>query len=468
LILEDQAKLDGALRMPIAHTNPATGELIRRYDAMDDAAVAVRLDAAQQAAAVWAECGLAERCSLLTRVAALLRERRDDLAQLVTSEMGKLIGEAEGEIDKCAWVCEHYAEHAAAYLADEAIAADAAKSLIACRPLGPVLAVMPWNFPFWQLFRCAAPALAAGNPVLLKHASNVPGCALAIEGLLRDAGAPTGVFATLLIEAQQVEAVIAHPAVRAVSLTGSDAAGRKVAAAAGAHLKKTVLELGGSDAFVVLDDADLDRAADMAVKSRFMNAGQSCIAAKRFIVLDAVEADFVERLRAGIEALRPGDPAHRETTLAPMAREDLRDDLHAQVRASRDAGAVLAMGGQPLDRPGFFYAPTLLEHVGPGMPAYSEELFGPVAAVIDAADEEDALRIANDSRFGLGGSVWTQDAERGEAFARRMQCGCAFVNGMVKSDPRLPFGGIGDSGYGRELSQLGIREFVNQQTLWVA
>ncbi|MBK1629896.1 succinate-semialdehyde dehydrogenase [Thiohalocapsa halophila] len=454
--------------MPIAHTNPATGELVRRFDAMDDAALAARLDAAQQAAADWAERTLAERCSLLIRVAALLRERRDDLARLVTIEMGKLIGEAEGEIDKCAWVCEHYAEHAAAYLADEAIASDATRSLIACRPLGPVLAVMPWNFPFWQVFRCAAPALAAGNPVLLKHASNVPGCALAVEGLLRDAGAPDGVFATLLIEADRVEAVIAHPAVRAVSLTGSDAAGRKVAAAAGAHLKKTVLELGGSDAFVVLDDADLDRAADMAVTSRFMNAGQSCIAAKRFIVLDAVEADFMERLRAGIEALRPGDPAHRETTLAPMARADLRDDLHAQVQVSMDAGAVLAMGGQPLDRPGFFYAPTLLEHVSPGMPAYDDELFGPVAAVIDAADEEEALRIANDSRFGLGGSVWTRDAARGEAFARRMQCGCAFVNGMVKSDPRLPFGGIGDLGYGRELSRLGIREFVNQQTLWVA
>ncbi|WP_295886167.1 NAD-dependent succinate-semialdehyde dehydrogenase [uncultured Thiohalocapsa sp.] len=454
--------------MSIAHTNPATGDLVRRFDPMDEAAVAGRLDAAAQAAGPWGERPLAERCALLTRVAALLRERRASLAALITAEMGKLIGEAEGEVDKCAWVCEHYAEHAAAYLADEPIASDATTSLIACRPLGPVLAVMPWNFPFWQLFRCAAPALAAGNPLLLKHASNVPGCALAIEGLFRDAGAPEGTFATLLIDAGRVASVIAHPAVRAVSLTGSDAAGRKVAAAAGAHLKKTVLELGGSDAFVVLDDADLDLAAEMAVKSRFMNAGQSCIAAKRFIVQDAVEADFMERLRAGIVALRPGDPMARETTLAPMARADLREDLHAQVLSSVDAGAVLVMGGHALDRPGCFYAPTLLDHVGPGMPAYTEELFGPVAAVIHAPDEAEALRIANDTAFGLGGSVWTGSSRRGEAFARRMQCGCAFVNGMVRSDPRLPFGGIGDSGYGRELSRLGIREFVNQQTLWVA
>jgi succinate-semialdehyde dehydrogenase/glutarate-semialdehyde dehydrogenase len=453
--------------MSIAHNNPATGELVRRFDPMDEAAVAARLDAAAQAAGPWGERPLAERCALLTRVAALLRERRDALAALITAEMGKLIGEAEAEVDKCAWVCEHYAGHAADDLADEIIASDAATSLVACQPLGPVLAVMPWNFPFWQLFRCAAPALAAGNPVLLKHASNVPGCALAIEGLFRDAGAPDGVFAALLIGADQVEAVIAHPAVRAVSLTGSDVAGRKVAAAAGAQLKKTVLELGGSDAFVVLDDADLDLAAEMAVKSRFMNAGQSCIAAKRFIVMERVEADFMERLRAGIEALRPGDPADRETTLAPMARADLRDELHAQVRASIEGGAVLVMGGHALDRPGFFYAPTLLDHVAPGMPAFDDELFGPVAAVIRAGDEAEALRLANQSRFGLGGSVWTGDAARGEAFARRMACGCAFVNGIVKSDPRLPFGGIRESGYGRELSRLGIRELVNQQTLWV-
>ncbi len=447
--------------------NPATGALVERFEPMDDAEVASRLDAAARAASDWAAAPRAERCALLERVAALLHERRSPLAALITREMGKLIGEAEAEVDKCALVCEHYAEHAESYLADEVIPSDAGRSLVACRPLGPVLAVMPWNFPFWQVFRCAAPALAAGNPVLLKHASNVPGCALAIDSLFHDAGAPRGVFATLLIEASRVEAVIAHPAVRAVSLTGSDVAGRRVAAVAGAHLKKTVLELGGSDAFVVLDDADLDLAAETAVRARFMNAGQSCIAAKRFIVLASVEAAFMQRFRAGIEALRPGDPADRSTTLAPMARADLRDGLHAQVRASVEAGAVRVMGGESLEGTGFFYAPTLLDHVGPGMPAYSEELFGPVAAVIRVADEAEALAVANDSRFGLGGSVWTEDAARGESFARQLACGCAFVNGLVKSDPRLPFGGIGDSGYGRELSRLGIREFVNQQTLWV-
>jgi succinate-semialdehyde dehydrogenase/glutarate-semialdehyde dehydrogenase len=453
--------------MTIESINPADGTPVSCFEPMSAGAVAERLDAARRAALDWGRQPLSRRTGLLTNLALLLRERRAELASLMSREMGKLIGEAEAEIDKCALVCEHYAEHAGSYLADELIASDAGRSLVACQPLGTVLAVMPWNFPFWQLFRCAAPALAAGNPVLLKHASNVPGCALAIEALMRDAQAPTGVFATLLISADAVADVIADPAVRAVSLTGSDVAGRKVAAMAASHLKKTLLELGGSDAFVVLDDADLDLAAEMAVKGRFMNAGQSCIAAKRYIVVESVLAPFLERLRAGIEALRPGDPLRRDTTLAPMARADLRDALHAQVQASIDAGALCLVGGHALDGPGCFYAATLLDQVAPGMPAYDDELFGPVASLIHAADEDDALRIANDTRFGLGGSVWTRDSARGEAFARRMACGCAFVNGMVKSDPRLPFGGIGDSGYGRELSRLGIREFVNQQTLWI-
>ena len=453
--------------MTIESINPADGTQVSCFEPMNAGAVAERLDAARLAAWDWGRQPLSRRTGLLTSVAALLRERRAELATLMSREMGKLIGEAEAEIDKCALVCEHYAEHAGTYLADELIASDAGRSLVACQPLGTVLAVMPWNFPFWQLFRCAAPALAAGNPVLLKHASNVPGCALAIEALFRNAQAPTGVFATLLIGADAVAGVIADPAVRAVSLTGSDLAGRKVAAMAGSHLKKTVLELGGSDAFVVLDDADLDLAAEMAVKGRFINAGQSCIAAKRYIVVESVFAPFLERLRAGIEALRPGDPLRRDTRLAPMARADLRDELHAQVQASIEAGAVPVVGGHALDGPGYFYAATLLDQVAPGMPAYDDELFGPVASLIHAADEDDALRIANDTRFGLGGSVWTRDNARGERFARCMACGCAFVNGIVKSDPRLPFGGIGDSGYGRELSRLGIREFVNQQTIWI-
>jgi succinate-semialdehyde dehydrogenase/glutarate-semialdehyde dehydrogenase len=326
---------------------------------------------------------------------------------------------------------------------------------------------MPWNFPFWQVFRCAAPAIAAGNPVLLKHASNVPRCALEIERLFEDAGAPDGVFSTLLIDARRAEAVVADPRVRGVSLTGSDAAGRRVASIAGENLKRTVLELGGSDAFVVLEDADLDEAVATAVRSRFMNAGQSCIAAKRFIVVDAIAEAFVARLRTAIEALAPGDPLDPKTTLAPLARADLRDTLHEQVLASLDAGARLILGGQPLDRPGWFYAATLLDAVGPGMPAYDDELFGPVAAVLHAADEDEALEIVNDTRFGLGGSVWTRDSARGERFARRMACGCAFVNGLVKSDPRLPFGGIKESGYGRELGALGIHELVNTKTLWI-
>ena len=453
--------------MTMTSINPATGALIQSYDAMSGAEVSARLDAALRAAPHWGRLPLEHRCDVLLRLAELLRERRAELARLMTSEMGKLIGESEAEVEKCALACTHYAEHAAAYLADEPIASDASRSLVACRPLGAVLAVMPWNFPFWQVFRCAAPGLAAGNAVLLKHASNVPGCALAIEALVRDAGVPDGVFSTLLIGAEAVEQVIAHPAVRAVSLTGSDHAGRRVAAAAGAQLKKTVLELGGSDAFVVLEDADLDLTAQVALQSRFMNAGQSCIAAKRFIVVAAVAAEFMARLQAGVAALRPGDPMQRETTLAPMAREDLRQTLHEQVSASIAAGALPVMGAALPEGPGFFYPATILDRVAPGMPAYEEELFGPVAAVIHAADEDDALRIANDSRFGLGGSVWTRDEARGEALARRLACGCAFVNGIVKSDPRLPFGGIGDSGYGRELSAAGIREFVNLKTLWI-
>ncbi len=453
--------------MAFESINPAIGDVVERFDPMAESDLGTRLEAAAAAATPWAETRIEERCALLARLAVRLREDRAALAALITREMGKLIGEAEAEIDKCALLCDHYAEHAAHYLQDEHIASDAGHSLVACQPLGVVLAVMPWNFPFWQVFRCAAPSLAAGNPVLLKHASNVPRCALAIADLFRAAGAPEGVFSTLLIEAGRVEAVIAHPAVRAVSLTGSEAAGRRVAAAAGARLKKVVLELGGSDPFVVLDDADLDLAAETAVRARFMNAGQSCIAAKRFIVVESVEAAFLERLRTGIEALQPGDPARPETTLAPMARADLRDELHEQVRASIAGGAELLLGGASLTGAGFHYAPTLLHRVQPGTPAYADELFGPVAAVLCAEDEAHALRLANDTRFGLGGSVWTEDSARGERFARRMACGAAFVNGMVKSDPRLPFGGIGDSGYGRELSRHGIQEFVNLQTIWV-
>jgi len=456
--------------MPLHSINPFNGETLEQLDATSTAGVEAALAAAELAATNWAERPFKERATLLGSVAGLLRERRSDLARMMTREMGKLIGEAEAEIEKCALVCDYYAERAFddGFLADEIIGSDASRSLVAFQPLGPLLAVMPWNFPFWQVFRCAAPALAAGNTLLLKHASNVPRCALTIAELWRDAGAPEGVFQTLLIEADRAEQVVADPRIRAVSLTGSERAGSRVAAVAGEHLKKAVLELGGSDAFVVLDDADLEQAASIAAKSRFMNAGQSCIAAKRFILVDAVADAFIERFRAAAEALAPGDPLDRDTTLAPLARRDIRDTLHEQVEQSIAAGARLLCGGEPLDRPGWFYAPTLLDGVAPRMPAYEQELFGPVAAIIRARDEADALRIANDSRFGLGGSVWTADPARGEAFARRMACGAAFVNGLVKSDPRLPFGGIKTSGHGRELGALGIREFVNAKTLWIA
>ncbi len=453
--------------MLIQSINPYNGESLETFNPTDDAALEAALAAAAQTAASWGHRALSARAELLRNVAHLLRTRTRELARVMTLEMGKLIGEAEAEIGKCALVCDYYAEHGEQLLADTPVASDAARSLVVSQPLGPLLAVMPWNFPFWQVFRCAAPALMAGNPLLLKHASNVPRCALAIEGLFREANAPAGVFQTLLIDAGRAERVVADARVQAVSLTGSEAAGRRIASIAGAHLKKTVLELGGSDAFVVLDDADLDQAADTAIRSRFMNAGQSCIAAKRFILVESVADAFIERLRAALETLTPGDPLDPDTRLAPLARADLRASLHAQVQASIDAGAELLTGGQALERPGWFYAPTLLDAVAPGMPAYEEELFGPVAALLRADDEDAALRIANDSRFGLGGSVWTRDTERGECFARRLACGCAFVNGLVKSDPRLPFGGIKASGYGRELGAAGIQEFVNVKTLWI-
>lgn len=453
--------------MSFQSINPATGEVQASYPAWDAATLEQALTAAAAAAPAWAATPLAERCELMRRAAALLRERREALARTITLEMGKLRREALAEVDKSALGCEYYAEHGPAFLADEEITSDAGKSFIAWQPLGTVLAVMPWNFPLWQVFRFAAPALVAGNTGLLKHASNVPQCALAIEAVFRDAGFPAGVFRTLMIASAQVEGVIRDPRVHAVTLTGSEPAGRQVAATAGACLKKSVLELGGSDAFIVLEDADLDWTVQQAVTSRFLNGGQSCIAAKRFIVVDAVADEFLPRFRAAVEKLRAGDPMDEATTLAPLARPDLRDELHRQVSDSLAAGAVALTGCRPVAGSDTYYTPSILDQVRPGMRAYAEELFGPVAIVIRARDEADAVRIANDSRFGLGGSVWTADSARGERIARQLECGCAFVNGLVKSDPRLPFGGIKASGYGRELSLLGLREFVNAKTIWV-
>jgi len=453
--------------MSFRSVNPANGNTLRVVDAFTPAQLESALQGAARAGVSWRDTGLAERARLLRQAAAVLRRHLDEYAEIISGEMGKPIREARAEIEKCAWVCEYYADAGPGFLEDEIIESDAGRSLVAWQPLGTVLAIMPWNFPFWQVFRFAAPALMAGNTGLLKHASNVPLCALAIESVFREAGFPEGVFCTLMIPSAQVEAVIRDPRVQAVTLTGSEPAGRQVAATAGSMIKKTVLELGGSDAFVVLEDADLELAATNAVASRFLNNGQSCIAAKRFIVVEAVAEEFVQRFRTGVEALVIGDPLDEATRIGPLARFDLRDELHRQVVESITAGAVAVTGCNPEGGGGAYYQPSILDHVQPGMCAWHEELFGPVATVIRARDEPDAVRIANATDFGLGGSVWTQDSDRGERVARQLECGAVFVNGMVKSDPRLPFGGIKHSGYGRELSRLGIREFVNAKTLWI-
>ncbi|MGF1615801.1 MAG: NAD-dependent succinate-semialdehyde dehydrogenase [Gammaproteobacteria bacterium] len=453
--------------MLLRSINPANGEQLSAHTPWTPAEVEEALAQVAAATPVWSNLKIQERTARLRRAAALLRDQKAGLARMITLEMGKLIQESEAEIEKCAWVCDYYAEHGESFLADEIIESDADVSLVCYQSLGTVLAIMPWNFPFWQVFRCAIPALTAGNTVVLKHASNVTECALGIEQLFAEAGFAPGVFRTLLISGSQTEPIIADGRIHAVSVTGSEATGRAVAAVAGRELKKTVLELGGSDPFVVLPDADIPRTAQAAVSARFVNGGQSCIAAKRFVLVDDIADGFLEHFMTAVASLRPGDPFDPATTLPPMARADLRQELHAQVEESLAQGAQLLTGGKPLPGPGNFYPPTVLDRVCPTTPAYEQELFGPVAAIIRARDEEDALRIANDCRYGLGASVWTRDRSRGQHFARRLACGVAFANGVVKSDPRLPFGGIKASGYGRELSLLGMREFVNAKTLWI-
>ena len=452
--------------MAIATQNPVTGEILETFPALDDTQVNNVLQQVHTASIGWATTPIAARTDCLKRAAQQLRRERDRYAAIITLEMGKVLREARAEVEKCANGCEFYADHAEHLLADEVVVSDATRSLIAYQPLGTLLAIMPWNFPFWQAFRAAVPALAAGNTVLLKHASNVPQCALAIEEIFR-ANFPADVLRTLLIGAQQAEALIADARIHAVTLTGSETAGRRIAAAAGMHLKKSVLELGGSDAFVVLADADLDAAINVAVASRFQNAGQSCIAAKRFILVPEIAEAFLTGFQDQLTRLKQGDPTREDTNLGPLARADLREALHRQVTESIKKGAIPLLGCEPVAGQGYHYKVSILDRVQPGMPAYEDELFGPVAAVIRAKNETDALRIANDSRFGLGGTVCTRDPKRGEAFARAMHSGQAFVNGMVKSDPRLPFGGIKASGYGRELGLHGIREFVNSKTIWI-
>lgn len=453
--------------MSFVSINPATGRRLATFDHWSEGQLEQALARAHRSAGEWAATPVAERCEAVRAVGQLLRERRDVLAEIITLEMGKLIGEARAEVEKCASACDYYADHGPGFMADDFMASDAGRSFLAYEPLGPVLAVMPWNFPFWQVLRFAAPALVGGNVALLKHASNVPQCALALQDVFRDAGLRDGVFTSLMIGSDGVKAVIEDRRVRAVTLTGSEAAGRAVAAIAGAQLKKTVLELGGSDPFVVCADADLGLATEVGLQSRLINAGQSCIAAKRFIVVESVADAFVESLVSSVGRYRCGNPLHETTTLAPLARKDLRDELHDQVRRTIEQGARPVIGCAPEDGEGVYYPVSILDGVRPNMTAAREELFGPVIPIIRVRDEAEAVRIANDTAFGLGGSVWTADVGRGERIARQIQAGAVFVNGLVKSDPRLPFGGIKDSGYGRELSYLGLHEFLNIKTVWI-
>jgi succinate-semialdehyde dehydrogenase/glutarate-semialdehyde dehydrogenase len=452
----------------LSSTNPATEESIQSYSEHTPEEVEeilIKVDMAQQS---WEKTDFDERSSLMKIAASVLRAHSDRYAKLMAQEMGKPISGARSEVEKCAWVCEYYAENAVEFLSDEVIETDASQSFVTFRPMGVVLAVMPWNFPFWQVFRFAAPGLMAGNAGVLKHASNVTGCALAIEEIFREAGFPENLFRTLKVPGKKASKVIENSIIKAVTLTGSVPAGKAVAEKAGSLLKKTVMELGGSDPYVILEDADLDTAAQTCATSRLINSGQSCIAAKRFIAVESVYDEFIEKLSSAMKAKTMGDPLDSKSDIGPQARVDLRDELHQQVQKSIHRGAKCILGGEIPNQKGAWYPPTILTDVSPGMPAYEEELFGPVAAVIRARDESDAVRIANDSKFGLGAAVFTEDIEKGRYIAaKRLNAGCCFVNQYVKSDPRLPFGGILDSGYGRELSHFGIREFVNIKTVYV-
>jgi len=452
----------------VSSINPATGETLETFAETAPAALERILDQAVAAYGAWRRFSYAQRGQAMRQAARILRERKAEYARTMALEMGKPLQQGEAEAEKCAWACEYYAEQAAAMLGDQPRVTDGSRSYVRFDPIGPVLAIMPWNFPFWQVFRFAAPALMAGNAGLLKHAPNVTRCALAIEEVFRQAGFPEGLFRTVILQNEAVAGVIADPRVRAATLTGSDRAGSQVAAQAGTHLKKMVLELGGSDPFLVLEDADVDQAARTAAEARLLNSGQSCIAAKRFIVVESVADRFLETFVSEMAARRLGDPLAPATQLGPQARLDLRANLHRQVTESVQRGARLLLGGKLPDGPGCYYPATVLAAVHEGMPAFDEEVFGPAAAVIRVPDETQALRVANASRYGLGASVWTADPARGERLARELEAGSVFVNGLVRSDPRLPFGGVKRSGYGRELSEYGLKEFVNIKTVWVA
>lgn len=454
--------------MSMRAVNPATEEVIATYDELTEDEVYVEIDRSYDAFHEWKQKTFPERRDHMLKAASILRDNRSSYAKILTVEMGKPINQALSEVEKCAWVCEYYAENAERILGREIAETDASESYVQFDPIGVILAVMPWNFPYWQVFRFAAPALMAGNVGLLKHSSNVPMSALAIEEVFTKAGFPPNVFKTLLVGSSMIEKIISHPKVRAATLTGSDGAGRQVASIAGRNLKKTVLELGGSDAFIVLKDADIIQAARTAVSSRIINNGQSCIASKRFIVVKDVIRDFESRFISIVNDLKTGDPMDEQNDVGPIAREDLLLELDKQVQESVKMGARLAAGGRRLGMKGYYYPVTVLTNVKKGMPAYEQETFGPVAAIIQAEDEADAIRIANDTEFGLGANLWTQDTERAKGLAHAIEAGSVFINGMVHSDPRLPFGGIKNSGYGRELAQYGIKEFVNIKTVWIA
>lgn len=449
--------------------NPADGSVIEEYNVMDNGQIASIVDDLDEGQHEWNKRSFDERAEVMNKTASILKKRKEELARLMAREMGKPLPQGRSEAEKCAWVCEYYAENAEDFLSEEQIESDASESFVSYQPLGVVLAIMPWNFPFWQLFRFGAPALMAGNAAVLKHAGNVTGCALKIESILHDAGVPENVFRTIIAENDQMKEVIELKGIKAVTLTGSTRAGKAVAANAGNVLKKTVLELGGSDPYVILKDADVQNAAETCVTSRLINSGQSCIAAKRFIVVDDIYDEFVEIVNQKMKAQTVDNPLEDEDIdLGPLARKDLRDDLHQQVQQSIEAGAECILGGEIPDEEGAYYPPTILVNVAKGMPAYSEELFGPVATIIRVQNEEEAIAVANDTNFGLGAAVFSEDVKHARQLAaEQLEAGCCFVNAFVKSDPRLPFGGIKESGYGRELSHFGIKEFVNIKTVYI-
>jgi succinate-semialdehyde dehydrogenase/glutarate-semialdehyde dehydrogenase len=457
------------MSQPFRSINPATGAQIATYTGHSPEQVEKSLQLAQKAFGTWRHLSFKERAGVLKAIVQQLRKDQRQLAELATKEMGKPIVQSMAEVEKCARTFEFYAKNGAAYLADEIIATDARKSYVSYQPMGVVLAVMPWNFPYWQVLRCMAPIIMAGNTMVLKHSSNVSGCALAIEEVIKKSGAPKGLFHTLLLPSSGVANVIAHPVVKAVTFTGSTSAGSKVAEVAARYIKKQVLELGGSDAYVILEDADLEKAVGVCVSARLVNSGQSCVAAKRFVVVKSLKKDFERMMTEQMMASTYGDGMDRKNTIGPMARTDLRDYLHQQVQQSIELGAKLLCGGVVPEGPGACYPPTVLTNVKKGMAAYDEELFGPVAAIIEAKNETDALRIANDSIYGLGGAIFSKDRKRAERLAREhLEAGNCFVNGSVHSDPNLPFGGVKQSGYGRELGSFGIREFTNSKTVFIA